>query len=180
MKMTKQLGSTMILTLIILSVLIVSSIAFVTSTQVTNVIAGNMAFKNSTSAVGDVGIDIAINALNAIPNHDVTIPNQYYALQLPLDNDGLPNNVDWDNVPTTVMQNYNLQYVIERLCSGATPVTNFEENCSMGNSQTITSKKLGGVQVQVVKVYYRVTARVTGPRNSRSFIQAIVSQEQTL
>lgn len=175
MKTIRQQGTVMVIILIILAVLVVSSLAFVTSTQSTTMVAGNIAFKDSASAVGDIGVELAMTALSGIGNQETNVPNQYYATQQPVDNNGIPTTVNWDNVPTTNFQNYAVQYVVERLCTGTLPIADTERSCNSGENLSGTSKKVGGSQYSSTIMYYRVTARVIGPKNSTSFIQAILS-----
>jgi hypothetical protein len=69
-----------------------------------------------------------------------------------------------------------IEYVIHRMCAksglsvDATPCSKVATS-SAGSTQTgadYTGRALSGTNL----VYYRITVRVTGPKNTRSFIQA--------
>lgn len=169
-------GNALLLTLIILSLLVISGLSLVTSTQSTTIIAGNMAFKSNASSTADVGITLAQTTLGTISNLDTSIANQYFATQQPVNSNNIPTTVNWANVSSTTIQNYSLQYVIERLCTGSLPVSNTSTQCTTAPSAQASSKKLGGGQYSLPTIYYRVTARVVGPKNATSYIQAILQR----
>lgn len=81
-----------------------------------------------------------------------------------------------DNAGNTV------DYIIQRMCSGA------GDSQALTNDCTVTPKALGGtcasgsscdsqkVNLEAPsQVYYRITVRVTGPRNTQSYVQAMVA-----
>jgi len=172
----KEQGSALLIVLIILSILIVSSLSLVTSTQSTTVVAGNIAFKSGASSIADIGVAQAITTLTGITNLEVAVPNQYFPTQQPVDINGIPTTVTWSSVPTITVQNYSLQFVIDRLCIGTTPIANISTSCTTALASQASSKKVGGAAFNVPLVFFRVTALVTGPKNSTSYIQAILQQ----
>ena len=171
--MKKENGTVLLLTLIVMSILIVGCLALATSTQTATIIAGNIAFKDAASAAGDIGIDLASTALLSI-NPEVAVPNQYYPTQQPVDSNGIPTTVDWSVIPTTTFQNYNVQFVIDRLCAGTVPIANITNQCTMATGSSQTSQKIGGTSFTIPTMYYRVTSKVIGPKNSTSYIQSIL------
>lgn len=88
----------------------------------------------------------------------------------------LAKAVGTDNTGNTV------SYVIQRMCSGAGDAqdtsndctvspTPSNSSCSGGSSCAAGSNNLDSVS----QVYYRITVRVVGPRNTQSFVQSIVA-----
>ena len=70
-----------------------------------------------------------------------------------------------------------VQLVIDRLCQGPAPVTDLEGKCFSNPAIGGGTKKAGGVVFSgATTVYYRVTVRVSGPRNTSSTVQAILSR----
>ncbi len=61
----RQRGVVLILTLIVLIAMTLAAIALVRSVDTTNVVAGNMAFKQGATLAGDIGTEAAINWLSA-------------------------------------------------------------------------------------------------------------------
>jgi type IV pilus assembly protein PilX len=69
--------------------------------------------------------------------------------------------------------------MIDRLCTGTTlPVTDIQGNCvsdipvAGGGSKKANAPVFSGTTA----VYYRVTIRVLGPRNTTSMVQALLSR----
>lgn len=197
--MKTQRGAVLFIALVVLVALLLASIAVVRSVDTANVIAGNAAFKQSTLQAGDFGVEAAAaelpNIIATVLDTDVT-PGPtgspaywYYATRRDADAAGVPTTrqagtagaatpIDWNQVPvaTTVAGN-SVQIVIDRLCLGPAPVTDIEGNCFFEGSTAGGTKKVGGtVFTSVTTVFYRVTARVTGPRNTVSMVQAILSR----
>lgn len=197
--MKTQRGAVLFIALVVLVALMLASIAVVRSVDTANVIAGNAAFKQSSLQAGDFGVEAAAaelpNIIATVLDTDVT-PGPtgspaywYYATRRDADAAGVPTTrqagtagaatpIDWNQVPvaTTVAGN-SVQIVIDRLCLGPAPVTDIEGNCFFEGSTAGGTKKVGGtVFTSVTTVFYRVTARVTGPRNTVSMVQAILSR----
>lgn len=183
----KQQGAALFIALIALVSMTLAGIAMVRSVDTNNLISGNLAFRESALHTTDIGIETAVNALATIVTTSLnanypsgcTSGCSYYALMQATDSRGVPTIINWANVPnTTVNTDYSVQYVIDRLCTGTLPVTNVTGNC-YSNTPTSGgggSKKSSSTSfTSATLVYYRVTVRVTGPRNTTSMVQAIVS-----
>lgn len=183
-----QRGAALFIALIALVSMTLAGIAMVRSVDTNNLISGNLAFRESALHTSDVGIENAVNTLATIvtTSLDANYPSgcsgggcTYYALMQTTDSRGVPTVINWANVPSaTVNTDYKLQYVIDRLCVGSLPVTNVALNCYAyaQNSGGGGSKKSNATSfTSATLVYYRVTVRVTGPRNTTSMVQAIIS-----
>ena len=162
----KQRGVVLVIALIALVALTLSGIALMRSVDTGNVIAGNFAFKQAALHASDTGVEKAFTDLPTIiaTSLNTDISGQYFATMQAVDAKDVPTTIDWSTsvTPATAVSSYNVQYVIDRLCNGPTPVTDIAAQClSYGSSS--------------VSVYYRVTVRVTGPRNTVSMVQAIIS-----
>lgn len=184
----KQRGVVLFIALIALVVMTLAGIALVRSVDTGNVIAGNFAFKQGTVQAADVGVELAFAALQniAATSLDTNIANQYFATMQATTPAGVPSTVVWANVPCRNSANatisctdqslYRLQYVIDRLCTGTLPITDKQKQCYNEAPTGGGSKKAAAVSFSgVTTIYYRVTVRVLGPRETVSFVQAIVS-----
>lgn len=184
----KQRGVVLFIALIALVVMTLAGIALVRSVDTGNVIAGNFAFKQASVQAGDVGVELAFTALQGITTTalDTNIANKYFATLQPVDPIGIPTSINWTTVPcwgtngTSVScaasSAYRVQYVIDRMCTGTLPITDKQKSCFYEAPTGGGSKKGGAVSFSgVSKVYYRVTVRVQGPRDTISFIQAILT-----
>ena len=196
-----QQGMVLFIALIVLVAMTLAGIALVRSVDTANVIAGNLAFKQATLQAGDLGVEAAVTALptiiagsvdtNLTPAASSTNPNYwYYASRRETDAYGVPTQkesgaagaaaaIDWSQVPIVQTISGNaVQIVIDRLCQGPPPVTNLLDSCfaeaGVGGSG---SQKAGASVFSATSiVYYRLTARVAGPRNTVSMVQAILSR----
>lgn len=182
-----QRGSSLFLALIALVALMIAGLALMRSVDTTNLIAGNFAFKQASLHAADVGIENAFAELSTIvaTSLELNYPSgcgaggcKYYPLQQAVDSRGIPSSIDWTSVPSsTVNGDYQVQYVIDRLCTGSLPVTDITANCYSDLPKGGGSKKSGAtVFSSAQQVYYRVTVRVVGPRNTTSFVQSLLAR----
>jgi len=179
----KQHGVSLIIALIALVALTLAGLALIRSADTSNVISGNLAFREASLHATDVGVEAAITALGTIATSspDANYPagcavgacNYYPTLQTAVTAAGVPTVINWSAVPnSTVDSSYAVQYVIDRLCDGPTPVTDIATKCMNVTGTSVGSKKAGAVSFTPAnQVYYRVTVRVVGPRNSVSIVQ---------
>lgn len=185
----RERGIVLILVLIGIVAMTLAGIALVRATQTTNMIAGNFAFKQAALAATDAGIELAYAQLDAIvaTSKDAAYPAGctagaciYYPTRQATDSNGIPTAVgDWSAVPATVVNSsYSTQYVVDRLCSGVPPISDVALNCYVGQGAGAGGSKKVGETVfsSSPQVYYRVSVRVSGPRNTKSFVQAIVAK----
>lgn len=180
---SRQRGVSLIIALIALVALTLAGLALIRSADTTNVISGNLAFREASLHATDVGVESAITALGTIAttSPDANYPagcgagacNYYPTIQNAVTSAGVPTVINWTAVPsTTVDASYAVQYVIDRLCDGPTPVTDLAGKCMNLAATSVGSKKAGAVSfTSATQIYYRVTVRVVGPRNSVSLVQ---------
>jgi len=184
----RQSGVVLMIALIVLVAMTLAGIALVRSVDTTNVIAGNLAFQQTAAHSGDTGIETAITCLTAA---NTLNPSNlysdygacgYHAARLDPD-----SGESWDdfwaragaNMPLTTDAGGNtVSYLIHRLCElGGLPPQS--ANCSFTPSDCdpdgshVGGKSFCGKDTQ--QVYYRITSRIVGPRNTVSFVQAIIA-----
>ena len=182
----KQGGAALFIALIALVSMTLAGIALVRSVDTSNLIAGNLAFRQAALQTSDIGVEKAVDALTTIvaTSLDANYPSgcaagacNYYPTMQTTDSKGVPTNIVWSSVPAnTVNTDYQVRYVIDRLCWGSTPVTDVAGKCYSATPTGGGSKKNNAPSFTgATTVYYRVTVRVSGPRNTTSMIQAIIS-----
>ena len=196
-----QRGMVLFIALIVLVAMTLAGLALVRSVDTANVIAGNLAFKQSTIQAADLGVEAAVTALptiiatsvdtNLTPAASSTNPNYwYYASRRETDTYGVPTQkesgaagaaaaIDWSQVPIVQTISGNaVQIVIDRLCQGPPPVIDLLASCfaEAGTGGSGSQKAGAAIFSGTPTVYYRLTARVTGPRNTVSMVQAIFSR----
>jgi Tfp pilus assembly protein PilX len=194
----QQRGVVLFIALIVLVVMTLAGIALVRSVDTSNVIAGNLAFRQSATHSGDAGIEAAITWL-AASNTGTTLHNGvpakgYVAFrQDPGIDPNTSQTESWDRFWTNSLATANpnsimtlatdasgntVSYIIHRLCAAngdpnatATAcVTNLSQSTAQGSSRGAGVIALQGS----TQVYYRITARIAGPKNTVSYVQSII------
>ena len=172
----RQQGASLIIVVILLVVLMISALALVRSSETVGAVAGNVAFKQAASEAGDTGLAAATGWMATLTNAEAAAAGVYYATRQNVDGYGLPT-IDWSPVPQTTVNAFKVQYVVERMCQGPLPVASLTTQCLTAQGQQGGSKKAGSPSYTgKPAVYYRVTVRVKGPRNSESFVQSLLSK----
>ncbi len=193
-RMHKQEGVVLIIALIVLVSMTLAAIGMSRSIDTSNVVAGNMAFKQATLQGSDIGFKSAYtwlannsagttlqttDAMNgyysAVPG---TEPNWYDTNDAIWGNAILVNGGVPDNAGNVV------RFVIHRMCTQPDTAYNnsnagIANQCALtfpqggastGGSMTVGSNQFEGIP----QLYYRVTTRVDGPRNTITIVQMSV------
>lgn len=190
--MTKQRGVALFFALIALLVMSLAAVALIRSVDTSTQIAGNLAFKQAATTSADSGLESAIawvavtapatlNSDSAANGYYATAPTTFQhtadatwavGSSAPASGDGFVNGYDAATGNTA-------RYVIHRMCRVAGEPTS--ANCMFGavaggtgSKSNIDATGAGASIVSGLSPMYRVTARVTGPRNTISYIQAFV------
>ncbi|MFN0315294.1 MAG: hypothetical protein ACKVQA_09685 [Burkholderiales bacterium] len=183
-----QRGVVLFLTLIALVVMTLAAIALVRSVDTSNMIAGNLAFQQSTAQSGDSGIETAVAWLEA-NSAGLTLQNDNlaggYLASRQDPNPGESWADFWDGtlepagLPRTLAANAagnTVSYVIHRLCATAGNPTSIATGCATGLSKTFVSHDAAVPSPPAQhQVLYRITSRIEGPRNTVSYVQAVVA-----
>lgn len=183
----KQGGVSLVIALIALLAMTLAGFALIRAVDTANVISGNLAFRQATLHATDVGVETALATLGTIvtTSPDANYPSgcasgacNYYPIKQAVNSAGIPTAIDWTLVPgTSVDSSYAVQYVIDRLCDGPTPVTDITAKCMHTTGLSVGSKKAGAVSfTSAQQVYFRATIRVVGPRNTVSIVQALYAR----
>lgn len=189
----KQRGVVLIIALIVLVAMTLAGIALMRSVDTSNLIAGNLAFQQAATRSGDAGIETAVTFLEGAPNvklesdspddgyvangsdaaHSPTAGQSWNAYWLATLN---ARKFDLNNGVADVAGN-KVSYVIDRMCNntggkttGASCIASPLVTTATGNNEG-TEIPLNAPSV----VYYRITVRVAGPRNTVSYVQAVVA-----
>jgi type IV pilus assembly protein PilX len=183
----QQEGVILFFTLVILVVLLLATTALVRSFDTSLSMAGNIAFKRDLVNQGERAMTKAIaqfKSAGALATSSAREANfagsNYYATRLASDSHGIPTMLIRDSLfvgtagdITDTNTNVTIRYVIDRLCdstgafSSSTCVSVKLTNSQGGSSWNATSKV--GQEYQPV---YRISVRVTGPRNTQAYLQA--------
>lgn len=185
-----QRGYMLVLVLVALVAMMVSGIALVRSIDTNQLVAGNLASRNSTIHSADLAVQEAVNwiqanATNGVLNGDVPASGYYAEEQEPNwthpatwavcttssggtpcynSNDGAGNQVSW---------------LIHRMCTNAGSPNAAGQFCSAMNAGA--SANGGSYSSDAInfagapKNFYRISIQVVGPRNTTTLSQAFVT-----
>ena len=196
---TMQHGIALFAALIALVVMTLSTISLVRAVDTSNLILGNMSFKNDTINASDVVIEQARSWIGtqsqATLNNNGTSGSGYYASAdsstgvndsttdfLGTKTSTTSDDVNWDGLCNNcgaVVAHYSnggtllnvnsmpAAYLIIRLCDQV-GVTDFINHCRGAVTGSTDS----------TNIYYRIITRISGPRNTYSYAEAVVRTNQ--
>lgn len=187
-RLARQRGAVLFIALIVLVAMSLAGVALIRGVDTTNLIAGNLAFKQGATLGGDWGVELARNWLQGqpAPSLYVDVPGRYSAaMQSGSDftaTDPSKPDFDWNANSFDAGADpggNQVRYVIHRMCELAGNPGNV--NCVRTSTGGTAGGTRGGATYgsaalpSTSQIYYRITARVTGPRNTVSYVQVMVN-----
>jgi Tfp pilus assembly protein PilX len=188
-------GVILFIALIVLVAMSLAGIALMRSVDTNVLIAGNLAFRQGATLAADRGVEnakgyLAANAAGATLFNDQPVPYYWANWQAGVDLIGIGSAADdynWNqanNLGSDAGSN-EVRYVIHRLCTTAGDPSGAGTSCVKASVAAGTGASASGTKGVVAygtaalpgisSTYYRVTVRVTGPRNSVSYVQAVLN-----
>ena len=188
----RQSGVVLLITLIVLVAMTLTAIALVRSMDTTNIIAGNLAFQQSATHSGDTGVETAIAWLetnaatlqndNLVNGYSSSVTNPAAGQSWDAYFTALENETPVKRTVTLAPDavGNTVSYAIHRLCLSANmSPTAVGAGCTVTPATSITtasSEDAGTVKLTAsAQQYYRITTRIVGPHNTKSYVQAIVA-----
>jgi type IV pilus assembly protein PilX len=186
----RQRGVVLLMALIVLLAMTLAGLALMRSVSTSNVIAGNMAFQQAATQSADAAVEAAVTFLQAnLPILGTSITSGGGVRYLAYRQDPAAGQ-SWDTfwtstVPASAINTLpadaagnSVAYVIHRLCSSeGVPITVAPCTTTPKPGSSVTSSKGAGSigPNPPPENYYRITTRVSGPRNTLSYVQVIVA-----
>ncbi len=182
-----QGGAVLLIALLALVAMTLSALALIRSVNMTNLISGNLAFRESAVLSSERSTELALAWLSAnsaaieTTLHEHSVGTGYRAVRA-----DPAAGVNWDTfwnatlagqsaAAGTDVAGNTVAYVIHRLCEaeGHPQVVNCSKppTGNAGGSQSAGGQSLSATS----QVYYRITSRVAGPRNTVVYTQTIVA-----
>lgn len=197
---SRQRGVVLIFTLIALVVMMIASVALVRSFNSSLTTAGNIAFKRDLTNQSDLVVPAVLNlmqtgALGTPAARAATVQaSNYSASILPSNAQGIPlillrSDADFNTQFSTAndmvlpTQKVVVRYVVDRLCDGpgldstlgADHCNTASDAAPVGGTGSLLQRAErnagGGAGAVPLAVIYRLSIRVSGPRNTQSFFQ---------
>jgi hypothetical protein len=207
---SRQRGAVLLIALVVLVVMTLSALALIRSVTTTNLVAGNLAFREAAVLSSERATESAITDLLTLHAAGEQLKSDHLAMgyhakrsdpvcrKYPPDaaDCNAPVRYDWekfwndipggskkvallsDNATSTDTAGNKVEYVIHRLCDAYLDSDDLDNNCSRpphagdGDSKVIPGAS--GILLNH-QVYYRITARVEGPRNTVAYTQTIIA-----
>ena len=198
----KQRGVVLLFSLIALAIMLIVAVALVRSFNTTLFTAGNIAFKRDLQNQSERAVAAALTKfrsggnLSSKTSRATSNPtSNYSATMLPVDAQGIPlalqNNTSFASVGTAADlpspdNSVKVRYVIDRLCASVGDEATLGGGaCRLADNPVPPGKALSDLQsadsaplcagcssAAPQGVVYRLSIRVTGPRNTQSFFQS--------
>lgn len=187
----RQRGVVLMMALIVLVAMTLAGIALMRSVGTTTIIAGNLAFQQAATNAGDTGTENAVAWLEANNSgaflHANAFGQGYAASRL-----DPAAGQSWDSFWSTVLvpagqvitlpadaaTGNTVSYTIQRLCNAVGDPVNPSTGCARPQTTGTSAASSKGAGVIALlytsQIYYRITSRIQGPRNTVSYVQAIV------
>jgi type IV pilus assembly protein PilX len=185
----KQTGVIMAITLIALAIMMIGGVALVRSFDTSMLLSGNLAFKRDLMNQGERGMAQAITLMSSgalateATRQANALGSNYSAILLASDAHGIPQVLLSNDATFTATYTASdisdgavtIRYVIDRQCSavGAFNADTCNTTASTASDKGGSSflKKAGGGTRPV----YRISVRVTGPRNTQAYLQSTLT-----
>jgi type IV pilus assembly protein PilX len=173
-----QRGVVMFVALVVLVVMTLAGLAMLRQMGGTVSIAGNVAFKQSATAVADAGTEAGRAWLvSPLSNRDLDSPaNGYFSSWSASVN---PDTFNWAAAPVAAAANasgFTVRYIVHRLCAIPNVASTAPaQKCSEEKGKEVIDKGTGEHFPGVPQPYFRVTTRVEGPRNTVSYTQVVTN-----
>ncbi len=181
----KQAGVVLFIALIALIVMSLAAVALIRSVDTNTLIAGNIGFKQAALISADSGVETAITWLSSQTSLDNELnSNGYYATSA----DAAQGLADGDNAQPATGSRINsaglddsgnrIKYVIQRMCRNAGAANT--SHCLYGpagedeNSKSHCDLSNPCLGEPTGALLYRITTKVTGPKNTVSYSQTFV------
>lgn len=165
----------MIVVLVLLTVMLLGGLALARMTEVSTLASGNAAFREASLQASEVGVNTAYAAVIALASENTNDGSWYFASSQAQDANGVPV-VDFDAAAQVVLGAYNIRYVVDRICTGAMPVTDPLRQCLVKQEADLESSTDREKPDPRTARQYRITVRVTGPKDTRAWVQALVNK----
>jgi Tfp pilus assembly protein PilX len=172
-----QQGVTMLVVLVLLSVMLLGGMALARLTETGTLASGNTAFREASLQASEVGLNTAfVRVRDEVADPALPQTSWYWPTMQATDANGIPQ-VDFGAAPEVTVGTYSLRYVAERLCT-VTAVTDMLRECLVKQEVDPTKSRSGGREAldSPKAIQYRITVRVTGPKDTQIFVQSLITK----
>lgn len=171
-----QRGVTILVVLVLLTVMMLGGLALARMTEVGTLAAGNAAYREASLQASEVGLNEVFALVRAVGDENIAVDTWYRPTTLATDASGLPV-VDWNALPELTVGQFSVRYVADRICEGALPVAEPLRQCLVKQLPQLGSADYSKEKLDPPNAkQFRVTIRVTGPKNTQTWVQSMVTK----
>lgn len=194
MRIRTQRGMILIIALIVMASMTLAAVALVRTVDTGVLVAANLAFRQSATLAGDNGVRAATtwlssnsagtglhsDSLSSSSAYIASAQNVAPAFYAPTYAWETANNSLCINGCTPDAAGNTIRYVIHRLCDLAgnpIGVQCIRPPATAGSTNNSSKGVVSGGSLPMsatAAAYYRITTRISGPRNTTSYVQVIV------
>ena len=163
----------------VLLVMTITGLALVRTSTLGAGVSGSLALKKAATSGADLGLETGLSKLevlaatgtSALDANNSTLG--YYAS---VDPKASVQSLAWGSSPVATTNDglgNEVRYLIHRLCSKAAALNDAGQSCVMpqGEGCSGSSESIGSVSSCTQRPMYRITAKVTGPLDTESYVQ---------
>jgi Tfp pilus assembly protein PilX len=182
-----QRGVVVFIALIVLVAMMLAGVAMMRASGGAILTAGNLAFRQNATVSGDLGLETArawLNAQGPVTLETTNAALGYYATWDSAFNPLTWGKANWDDPGKALQVNggatdaagNRMSYVIHRMCLNTGPISAAGQECvtvsdpGKGGPKEAGTKSLVGTS----QAYFRITARIEGPKNAVSYVQTMM------
>jgi Tfp pilus assembly protein PilX len=197
----REQGVVLMIALIVLVAMTLAALGMVRSIDTGTMVAGTIGFREAAVATADSGVEkarqwLVANAASNVLTTDSPGNGYYSTRQAGIDltgnnPGGTAGGVDWGgsdpSQPTKAFDagvldatGAHVYYIIHRLCKSPGNVNDPNQSCATsintgaGSTQKVADYSEYGLK-GLLTPYYRITVRVNGPKNTVSYVQAVLT-----
>ena len=143
-----------------------------------SLVSGNVASKEASIHAAEVGWNVAYAQVQTLASESANFGGWYWATMQPTDANGIPT-IDFNSTPVVPggVGRYTVTYAVERMCTVAVVVTPTRE-CLVKFDPTVLEDRSTEAYTYDAKNsrQFRITVRVTDPRGTQTWTQALVNR----
>ncbi|MDQ8021756.1 MAG: hypothetical protein REI94_07945 [Moraxellaceae bacterium] len=161
-------GFALLTVLILLTIMLLAGMALFRSADTAGLIAGNTAIKQAASQASNIGLVAAQTRIDA----GSLTGTGYSTTATAVDSYGVPpDSAPWTTATGPDANGYSYQYLIEKLCTGSVCARAVIAGGTGNTSIEVNDQSPPPLSAFIDM--YRITVRVTAPRGTTSYVQAV-------
>lgn len=172
-----QQGVTLLVALVVLLVMTITGLALVRTSTLGAGVSGSLALKQAATSGADLGLETGLAKLEALAATSTSaLEGNSVGYFASVDPKVPAKSLGWGSAPVAAASDplgNEVRYLIHRLCRSTGAINAAGQSCVMpqGEGCSGSSESIGSVSSCTQRPMYRITAKVSGPRDTESYVQ---------